>query len=57
MPDAGDGPTIGVDLGGTKVLVAVVAPDGTVGERAKEPTSTEGPEAVTTAEAEPKSND
>lgn len=47
MVDGGsDGTTIGVDLGGTKVLVAVVDPDGTVGERRKEATSTGGPAAV-----------
>jgi glucokinase len=37
--------TIGVDLGGTKVLAAVVA-HGKVGRTVKQPTPTEGPKAV-----------
>lgn len=44
--------TIGVDLGGTKVLAGRVEPDGTVTGRVKRPTPTEGPEAVATAIAE-----
>lgn len=44
--------TVGVDLGGTKVLVARVGPDGTVTDRVKRPTPTEGPEAVAAAIAE-----
>ena len=44
-------PTVGVDLGGTKVLAAVV--DGSdVGESIKRPTPTDGPEAVVAAIAE-----
>lgn len=43
--------TIGIDLGGTKVLAAVVA-DGAAGERVKRPTPTSGPEAVVAAIAE-----
>lgn len=41
-----------MDLGGTKVLAARVAPDGTVAERVKRPTPTGGPEAVAAAIAE-----
>lgn len=41
--------TIGVDLGGTKVLAAVVGADGAVADRVKRPTPTDGPEAVATA--------
>lgn len=41
--------TIGIDLGGTKVLAAVVDDDGTVGARAKVPTPTGGPAAVVEA--------
>lgn len=48
MPPA----TIGVDLGGTKVLAATVSGDGDVGARVKRPTSTDGPEAVAAAIAE-----
>lgn len=44
--------TVGVDVGGTKVLVARVGPDGTVSDRVKRPTPTEGPEAVAAAIAE-----
>jgi len=44
--------TVGVDLGGTKVLAARVLADGTVAERVKRPTPTEGPEAVAAAIAE-----
>lgn len=44
--------TVGVDLGGTKVLAARVLPDGTVTDRVKRPTPTEGPEAVAAAIAE-----
>lgn len=47
-----EGPVVGVDLGGTKVLAAVVAPDGTVGDRIKVPTTTGGPEAVAAQIAE-----
>lgn len=43
---------VGIDLGGTKVLAGRVDPDGTVAERIKRPTPTEGPEAVATAIAE-----
>ncbi len=51
MTATGDGDvrTIGVDLGGTKVLAGVVEDDGTVTERIKLPTPTEGPEAVASA--------
>ncbi|HEU5149210.1 MAG TPA: ROK family protein [Iamia sp.] len=53
MTDSAGGPrTIGVDLGGTKVLAGRVGPDGTVGDRVKRPTPTEGPEAVAAAIAE-----
>ncbi|HEX7131732.1 MAG TPA: ROK family protein [Iamia sp.] len=44
--------TVGVDLGGTKVLAGRVLADGTVTDRVKRPTPTEGPEAVATAIAE-----
>ncbi len=44
-------PTIGIDLGGTKVLAAVVE-DGTVGATRKRSTPSEGPEAVATVIAE-----
>lgn len=44
-------PVIGVDLGGTKILAAVVQ-DGRVVERAKRPTPTGGPEAVVACVAE-----
>ncbi|HMJ74553.1 MAG TPA: ROK family protein [Iamia sp.] len=44
--------TIGVDLGGTKVLAGRVLADGTVTDRVKRPTPTEGPEAVATTIAE-----
>lgn len=43
--------TIGVDLGGTKILAAVVA-DGEVGRTVKRPTPTGGPEAVVATLAE-----
>lgn len=43
--------TIGIDLGGTKVLAAVVE-DGTVGATRKRPTPSEGPEAVAAAIAD-----
>lgn len=53
MADGADGGrTVGVDLGGTKVLAARVAPDGAVLDRVKRPTPTEGPEAVAAAIAE-----
>jgi glucokinase len=41
-----DGTTIGVDLGGTKILVAPVEVDGTVGEREKMDTPRGGPDSV-----------
>jgi glucokinase len=44
-----DGTTIGVDLGGTKILVAPVGPDGTVGDREKMDTPRGGPAAVVDA--------
>lgn len=43
---------IGVDLGGTKILVAGVADDGTVGERGKRDTPRDGPASVVSAIAE-----
>ncbi|QYG91352.1 ROK family protein [Iamia sp. SCSIO 61187] len=54
MTDGEDGGvrTIGVDLGGTKVLAARVAPDGSVRDRVKRPTPTDGPQAVAAAIAE-----
>ncbi|WP_436735725.1 ROK family protein [Streptomyces sp. BBFR102] len=43
----GTGPVVGLDLGGTKIAAALVAPDGTVLTRRTEPTpATRGPEAV-----------
>lgn len=44
--------TIGVDLGGTKVLAAVVDSDGRVSDRVKRPTPTGGAERVAAAIAE-----
>ncbi len=41
--------TVGVDLGGTKVLAAVVDEHGEVGERIKRPTPTDGPDSVVAA--------
>ncbi len=52
MTDGDGRRTIGIDLGGTKVLAGTVGADGTVGERVKRPTPTEGPEAVASAIAE-----
>ncbi len=43
---------IGIDLGGTKVLAAVVSDDGTVTERAKVATPTGGPDEVVTVVAD-----
>jgi glucokinase len=43
------GTTIGVDLGGTKILVGPVEADGTVGEREKMDTPGGGPDAVVDA--------
>src|SRR5919201_7071013 len=39
-------PVIGVDVGGTKVLAAVVAPDGTVGRREERPSDLASSEAL-----------
>lgn len=41
------GPVVGLDLGGTKIAAALVAPDGTVLARRTDPTpATRGPAAV-----------
>ncbi|NEC51366.1 ROK family protein, partial [Actinospica acidiphila] len=48
-----DAPVIGLDLGGTKIAAALVAPDGTVLARHSRPTpATEGAQAVLDALAD-----